>query len=258
MKGLPMPITNKATVTQWNEEKGFGFATANGIKYFVHISALGHPVRPPKVGDTIIICSFGKTEKGARIEKGILEGVALRQDVITRNSANRNHKKNKSLRSFMFALCVILAVTSGIYTVISKSSPSSSNAVSVISINQSGTQYTSKNEVAKYICDNGQLPSNYITKSEGKRLYEQKTGRNFTKWNFNPLTTLGAMIGGDNFDNHEKKLPPAYYYEADVDYFGNNRGTNRLVYSSGCNIYYTSDHYKTFSKIEFRRKESKN
>ena len=30
-----MPITNKATVTQWNEEKGFGFATANGIKYFI-------------------------------------------------------------------------------------------------------------------------------------------------------------------------------------------------------------------------------
>lgn len=246
-----MSITNKATVTQWNEEKGFGFATANGIKYFVHISALGYPVRQPRIGDTIIIYNFSKNEKGVRIEKGILEGVALRQDVITRNSANRNHKKNKSLRSFMFALCVILAITSGVYTVISKSLPSSSNAVSVISTNQSGTQYTSKNEVAKYICDNGQLPSNYITKSEGKRLYEQKTGRNFIKWNFNPLTTLGVMIGGDNFDNREKKLPPAYYYEADVDYFGNNRGTNRLVYSSGCNIYYTSDHYKTFSKIEF-------
>lgn len=247
-----MPITNKATVTQWNEEKGFGFATANGIKYFVHISVLGHPVRPPKVGDTIIIYNFGKTEKGARIEKGILEGVALRQENSVRNFANSNyHKKKKSLRSFMFALCIVLAITSGIYTVISKSLPSSSNTVPAFSTSLPQAQYTTKNEVAKYICDNGQLPSNYITKSEGKRLYEQKTGRNFTKWNFNPLTTLGVMIGGDYFNNREGKLPTAYYYEADVDYFGSNRGTNRLVYSSGCNIYYTSDHYKTFSKIEF-------
>lgn len=251
MKGFLMPITNKATVTQWNEEKGFGFATANGVKYFVHISALGHPVRPPKVGDTIIIYNFGKTEKGARIEKGILEGVALRQE-NTHNSTNSNyHKKNKSLRSFMFALCVVLAITSGIYTAISKSSPASKNAIPTISTSQQQIQYTTKNEVAKYICDNGQLPSNYITKSEGIKLYEQKTGKTFVKWNFNPHTTLGVMIGGDYFDNREGRLPTAYYYEADVDYFGNNRGTNRLVYSSGCNIYYTTDHYKTFSKIVF-------
>lgn len=247
-----MSITNKATVTQWNEEKGFGFATANGSKYFFHISALGHPVRQPRVGDTIIISSFGKTEKGARIEKGTLEGVALRQEPRPRYSSNIGyHKKNKSLRSFMFALCVILAIVSGIYTFVIKSSPSSSSATPIVSTSLPGAQYTSKNEVAKYICENGSLPSNYVSKSEGKRLYEQRTGRNFTKWNFNPLTTLGVMIGGDYFENREGLLPPGTWYEADVDYFANNRGTNRLVYSSGCNIYYTGNHYKSFSKIEF-------
>ena len=247
-----MPITNKATVTQWNEEKGFGFASANGTKFFFHISALGHPVRQPRVGDTIIISSFGKTEKGARIEKGSLEGVASRQDRRPRYSSNTGyHKKNKSLRSFMFALCVILAIVSGIYTFVGKSSPFSSSAAPIVSTSQPGTQYTSKNEVAKYICENGSLPSNYVSKSEGKRLYEQKNGRNFTKWNFNPLTTLGVMIGGDYFENREGLLPQGTWYEADVDYFANNRGTNRLVYSSGCNIYYTGNHYKTFSKIEF-------
>ena len=247
-----MPITNKATVTQWNEEKGFGFATANGSKYFFHISALGHPVRAPKVGDTIIISSFSKTEKGARIEKGSLEGVASRQEQRPRYSSNIGyHKKNKSLRSFMFALCVILAIVSGIYTFVIKSSPSSSSASPIVSTNLSGVQYTTKNEVAKYICENGHLPSNYVSKSEGKRLYEQKTGRNFTKWNFNPLTTLGVMIGGDYFENREGLLPQGTWYEADVDYFASNRGTNRLVYSSGCNIYYTSNHYKSFSKVEF-------
>lgn len=247
-----MPITNKATVTQWNEEKGFGFASANGSKYFFHISALGNPVRSPKVGDTIIISSFGKTEKGARIEKGALEGVAFRQEQRPRYSSNTGyHKKNKSLRSFMFTLCVILAIASGIYTFVSKSSPSSSSAAPIVSTNQAEAQYTTKNEVAKYICENGHLPSNYVSKSEGKRLYEQKTGRNFTKWNFNPLTTLGVMIGGDYFENREGLLPQGTWYEADVDYFANNRGTNRLVYSSGCNIYYTGNHYKSFNKIEF-------
>ena len=247
-----MPITNKATVTQWNEEKGFGFATANGTKFFFHISALGHPVRQPRVGDTIIISSFGKTEKGARIEKGTLEGVALRQEPRPRYSSNIGyHKKNKSLRSFMFALCVILAIVSGIYTFVIKSSPSSSSATPIVSTSLPGAQYTSKNEVAKYICENGRLPSNYVSKSEGKRLYEQRTGRNFTKWNFNPLTTLGVMIGGDYFENREGLLPQGTWYEADVDYFASNRGTNRLVYSSGCNIYYTSNHYKSFSKVEF-------
>ena len=247
-----MPITNKATVTQWNEEKRFGFATVNGTKFFFHISALGHPVRQPRVGDTIIISSFGKTEKGARIEKGTLEGVALRQEPRLRYSSNIGyHKKNKSLRSFMFALCVILAIVSGIYTFVIKSSPSSSSASPIVSTSLPGAQYTSKNEVAKYICENGRLPSNYVNKSEGIRLYEQKTGRNFTKWNFNPLTTLGVMIGGDYFENREGLLPQGTWYEADVDYFASNRGTNRLVYSSGCNIYYTSNHYKSFSKVEF-------
>ena len=247
-----MPITNKATVTQWNEEKRFGFATVNGTKFFFHISALGHPVRQPRVGDTIIISSFGKTEKGARIEKGTLEGVALRQEPRPRYSSNTGyHKKNKSLRSFMFTLCVILAIASGIYTFVSKSSPSSSNASPIVSTSLSGVQYTTKNEVAKYICENGHLPSNYVNKSEGKRLYEQKTGRIFTKWNCNPLTTLGVMIGGDYFENREGLLPQGTWYEADVDYFASNRGTNRLVYSSGCNIYYTGNHYKSFSKIEF-------
>jgi cold shock CspA family protein len=247
-----MSITNKATVTQWNEEKGFGFASANGTKYFFHISALGCPVRSPKVGDTIIISSFGKTDKGARIENGALEGVASRQDQRPHYSSNTGyHKKNKSLRSFMFTLCVILAIASGIYTFVSKSSPSSSNASPIVSTSLSGVQYTTKNEVAKYICENGHLPSNYVNKSEGKRLYEQKTGRIFTKWNFNPLTTLGVMIGGDYFENREGLLPQGTWYEADVDYFASNRGTNRLVYSSGCNIYYTGNHYKSFSKIEF-------
>lgn len=119
--------------------------------------------------------------------------------------------------------------------------------------------YTTKDSVAAYLCKFDKLPANYVGKNEGKRLYESETGKAFEKWNFNPWTTIGVMIGGDNFDNYasdleyyHETLPEGSYHEADVDYSGKNRGTNRLVYQSDCIIFYTADHYETFKKLEIR------
>ena len=114
-------------------------------------------------------------------------------------------------------------------------------------------QYTTKIEVAQYICDNNKLPPNYVSKNEAMRLYEEKTGKTFTSWNFNPLRKLGIMIGGDTFGNREKKLPQVSYKEADVDYFEVNRGKNRLIYAKNCNIYHTNDHYQTFTKLNIKK-----
>ena len=114
-------------------------------------------------------------------------------------------------------------------------------------------QYTTKIEVAQYICDNNKLPPNYVSKNEAMRLYEEKTGKTFTSWNFNPLRKLGIMIGGDTFGNREKKLPQGNYKEADVDYFEVNRGKNRLIYAKNCNIYHTNDHYQTFTKLNIKK-----
>ena len=119
--------------------------------------------------------------------------------------------------------------------------------------------YTTKDSVAAYLCKFDKLPGNYVGKNEGKKLYESKTGKTFEKWNFNPWTTIGVMIGGDNFDNlasnpenfHET-LPEGSYHEADVDYSGANRGTKRLVYQPDCVIYYTSDHYESFAQLKIR------
>ena len=110
--------------------------------------------------------------------------------------------------------------------------------------------YTTKDSVAAYVCKFDKLPSNYVGKNEGQSLYESKTGNTFSKWNFNPWTTLGVMIGGDVFDNREGLLPSGSYHEADVDYSAKNRGTKRLIYQSDCVIYYTADHYETFNKLE--------
>lgn len=119
--------------------------------------------------------------------------------------------------------------------------------------------YTTRDSVAAYLCKFDKLPANYVGKNEGKKLYESETGEAFDKWNFNPWTAIGVMIGGDNFDNfasspdnYHATLPEGSYHEADVDYSGANRGTKRLVYQPDCVIYYTSDHYETFTQLEIR------
>ncbi len=122
-------------------------------------------------------------------------------------------------------------------------------------VEESGV-YTTKDSVAAYLCKFDKLPSNYVGKNEGKDLYESSTGNTFSKWNFNPWTTIGVMIGGDDFNNYasdpdyyHENLPEGSYSEADVDYSGSNRGTKRLIYQSGCIIYYTADHYETFDLL---------
>jgi len=134
-----------------------------------------------------------------------------------------------------------------------KATSSSSVATKLIyeAVEESGL-YTTKDSVAAYLCKFDKLPSNYVDKNEGKSLYESKTGKIFEKWNFNPWTTIGVMIGGDVFENREGLLPSGSYHEADVDYSAKNRGTKRLIYQSDCVIYYTANHYETFDKLEVR------
>ena len=132
-----------------------------------------------------------------------------------------------------------------------KSSSSVASKSIYEAVEESGL-YTTKDSVAAYLCKFDKLPGNYVGKNEGKSLYESKTGKTFEKWNFNPWTTLGVMIGGDVFENREGLLPNGSYHEADVDYSAKNRGTKRLIYQSDCVIYYTADHYESFNKLEVR------
>ena len=127
----------------------------------------------------------------------------------------------------------------------------SSSSVYILNAVQESGRYTAKDSVAAYLCKFDKLPSNYVGKDEGQKLYEQITGNTFSKWNFNPWTTIGVMIGGDYYGDYDGLLPKNSYSEADVDYSGSNRGTKRLVYAKGCVIYYTADHYISFTQIKF-------
>lgn len=105
--------------------------------------------------------------------------------------------------------------------------------------------YYSKDEVAVYIHTYSSLPSNFITKDEARALgWEGGSVERYLE---------GAAIGGDVFGNREGLLPKAdgrIYYECDIDTFGkDSRGAKRIVYSNDGLIYYTDDHYESFTLL---------
>ncbi len=177
-------------------------------------------------------------------------------------------KKFLSLNLFATFFAIVLSACStstvssdneGSLSSSSAESPSSVSLQSIYEAVEESGKYTTRDSVAAYLCKFDKLPSNYVSKSEGKALYESETGNTFSKWNFNPWTTIGVMIGGDTFNNYtsdpdyyHENLPEGSYNEADVDYSGANRGTKRLVYQSDCVIYYTADHYETFTLLEIQ------
>ncbi|MBQ7737376.1 MAG: hypothetical protein IJT62_06025 [Oscillospiraceae bacterium] len=105
--------------------------------------------------------------------------------------------------------------------------------------------YYSRDEVALYIHTYGRLPGNFITKREAQAL-------GWTGGNVEAYAPKKA-IGGDVFGNYEGLLPWARgrtYYECDIDTLGyRDRGSRRIVYSNDGLIYYTGNHYKTFTLL---------
>lgn len=114
----------------------------------------------------------------------------------------------------------------------------------VAAIDPEGT-YTSKEDVALYIHTYGHLPNNFITKKEAKAL----------GWKSGSLEKYapGKCIGGDRFGNYEGLLPKASgrtYTECDIDTLGaSKRGAKRIVFSNDGLIYYTGDHYESFTLL---------
>ena len=124
----------------------------------------------------------------------------------------------------------------------SASSGSEAEATAVIAEDGS---YTSKEDVALYINTYGHLPDNFITKSEAKKL----------GWEGGSLEpyAAGCSIGGDRFGNYEGLLPEAdgrTYTECDIDTLGaDSRGAKRIVFSNDGLVYYTDDHYESFTLL---------
>lgn len=108
-----------------------------------------------------------------------------------------------------------------------------------------GQTYTTAEDVALYLHTYKELPSNFITKKEAQAL----------GWPGGSLEEYapGKCIGGDHFGNYDELLPEKKgrtYKECDIDTLGaQKRGAKRLVWSNDGLIYYTDDHYETFTLL---------
>jgi len=111
-------------------------------------------------------------------------------------------------------------------------------------IDEDGT-YDSAEDVALYLYTYGKLPSNYITKKDAQKL----------GWEGGSVEQVapGKCIGGDWYGNYEGLLPAKEgreYHECDIDTLGKKkRGAKRIIYSNDGLIYYTDDHYESFTLL---------
>ena len=118
-----------------------------------------------------------------------------------------------------------------------------------------GERYSSKEEVAEYLCRYDELPINFLTKKEAAEL-----GWDNSKGNLWDVTDEGS-IGGDYFGNREGLLPTnkgRKYYEADINYQGGYRNAERIIFSNDGLIFYTDDHYSTFEQLYVEGEEECN
>lgn len=112
------------------------------------------------------------------------------------------------------------------------------------SLQEDGT-YSSRDDVALYIHTYGHLPGNFITKKEAREL----------GWSGGSVEDYapGKSIGGDHFGNYEGLLPEKSgrsYTECDIDTLGSSgRGAKRIIFSNDGLIYYTDDHYASFTLL---------
>ena len=110
---------------------------------------------------------------------------------------------------------------------------------------EKGKAYTDKDHVAAYIHVYKTLPPNYITKGQAAKLGWKTEG---------PLDKVapGKSIGGDRFNNYEKKLPDKQgrtWRECDIDYVRGNRNAKRICFSNDGLIYYSASHYRDFVRM---------
>lgn len=108
------------------------------------------------------------------------------------------------------------------------------------------TAITAPQDIADYIFAHGTLPDNFMTKSEARQLGWDSSQ------NYVSDVAPGYSIGGDKFGNYEGLLPDASgrkWYEADANYTAGPRGAERILYSSDGLVYYTNDHYQTFTEM---------
>ena len=146
-------------------------------------------------------------------------------------------RKSSSLVSIVLVLLLVLL---GGNQILNKDAAPEAAAV------QSGP-IIAPEEVAAYLFEHGELPDNFITKKEAEALGWD------SRHNHVSDVAPGKSIGGDHYGNYEKVLPEEKgrtWQECDINYTEGPRNAYRICYSSDGLVYYSDDHYKTFTQME--------
>ncbi len=167
------------------------------------------------------------------------------------NNKRRSSRRMSSRTTYvLFALVILAFLYSIVGTVGMDRSPADARptyapAVSADAAIAEDGWYYSAEDVSLYLYTYDDLPENFITKDEARDLgWEGGSVEDYAP---------GYAIGGDSFGNREGLLPDAPgrdYYECDIDTNGtDSRGAKRIVYSDDGLIYYTEDHYESFTLL---------
>lgn len=147
----------------------------------------------------------------------------------------------KKLLSILLVLAMLLSLAGCVINAPLGTEPTQQSTTAAL-LDEDGS-YTTKEDVGLFLHIYGRLPNNFMTKSEARKL----------GWQSGSLERYapGCCIGGDVFGNREGLLPKKdgrIYYECDIDTMGGgSRGAKRIVYSNDGLVYYTSDHYGSFT-----------
>lgn len=169
--------------------------------------------------------------------------------------------RTKHLRLLIIAAALLLALTgmlllltkpagqpdvSGIEAPAAQPAAASEPAAQEAAGQIAAPAFTDPQAIADYIFANRRLPDHFITRREAEALgYD--ADRNFLS-----DVAPGLSLGGDRFGNYENLLPKAStrtWKECDANYISGPRGTERIIYSNDGLVYYTADHYETYTQM---------
>jgi len=186
--------------------------------------------------------------------------IALKAQSRKSNEGGTDMKnRNRIIRLFVLLLAAILLLSScsaGAQESAKKKNASPTAAVTAAGAAETPTPMPgptatpgpleAAQELADYLFEHGELPENFVTKKMAMEMGWQTIYLN--PGDIEP----GLTIGGDYFGNYERRLPYVKgrkYYEADCFYQGGKRNEYRIIYSSDGHVWYTEDHYNTFTEL---------
>jgi len=113
----------KGKITQWNDDKGFGFITPddNSDKIFFHISVINPKNRRPQINDAVLFEATVDNQQRMRATEVYYEGLTLRpiKSVSNQNSHTQRQSSDRKIilepvrKTALDYVCLVIAIILG-------------------------------------------------------------------------------------------------------------------------------------------------